>query len=331
MAEFVPPAGYEIMSPQAQERVRRNRAAHAQNAEVIRKIGPLALGPGDGLIDPVAWDGKPIPGRKWIVSGLIPSNTVTLLTGNGGEGKSLLALQLLKCARTGTAWLGRGVQQVRAMGIFCEDDEDELMRRSEGVLTPDGLHFYDLDGLTFFDRDGLDSLLYEAQFNDPIGRTTAFFERVWETVRADGAELLVLDSLYNFFGGNENVRGQVNHFIGELKRLGRKLGCAIVLVGHPSRAGMGPGGDGTAGNTAWHNSVRSRLYLHRKKHPSGDPEKKGPLVLEHMKANYGQALDVIEVEYDSGRFVVAGEGSQPKPDKVLWKKDDGQGEFGLDG
>lgn len=303
MSEFVPPAGYELMQPGAQERARRNHDSRQAQTARVAQIGPRPLGPGEGVIEPTSWHGKPIPSRKWIVPGLIPANTVTLLTGNGGDGKSLLAVQLLKCAVTATRWLGREVKQVRALGIFCEDDQDELMRRADGTLTPEGLGFADLDGLTFVDRDGLDSVMYLAQHSDTVGATTAFFEQVWQTVQSLGAQLVVLDSLYNFFGGNENVRSQANQFIGELKRMCRRLGCAVILVAHPSRAGMGFGGDGTAGNTAWHNAVRSRLYLHRLKHPSGDPEQKGPLVLEHMKSNYGKPEDAIEIMWEEGRFV----------------------------
>lgn len=280
------------------------RSGQRRRRDNVSALGTIhALNAQDGLYDPVAWDGEPIPGREWIVDGLIPCNTVTLLTGNGGEGKSLLGVQLLAAAVTSTKWLGRTVKRVRGMGIFCEDDKDELMRRTDGILGPDGLTFSDLDGLTFFDRDGKDSVMYEAEHNDNSGRLTNFFHRVQQTVAMDGAQILVLDSLYNFFGGNENSRPQVNQFIAGLKTLAKECMCAVVVVGHPSRAGMGLGGDGTSGNTAWHNAVRSRLYLHRKKHPGNDPDKKGPLVLEHMKSNYGQVETAIELMYDRGRFV----------------------------
>lgn len=39
-------------------------------------------------------DGKPVPSREWLVRDLVPSSTVTLLGGDGGTGKSLLALML---------------------------------------------------------------------------------------------------------------------------------------------------------------------------------------------------------------------------------------------
>src|SRR5690606_1948630 len=54
-------------------------------------------------------DGKEVPPRNWLVPGTIPSGTVTLLTGDGGTGKSLLALQLATACALGKRWLGKTV------------------------------------------------------------------------------------------------------------------------------------------------------------------------------------------------------------------------------
>lgn len=300
---FQPPAGYELMAPEVQERARRNYASRAQQEERVTSIGPRKLTPGDGIRQPSSWDDVIKP-RQWIVPGLIPAAQVTMITGNGGEGKSLISAQLTVAADIGIQWLGHNVNRVRSVYVHCEDDEDEMKRRIHGIVTPEGKDFSDLENLLLIDRDDAEtSLFYEAMGNDPSGRFTEFYQRVYETVRDYGAQLLVLDSLYNFFGGNENIRSQVTEFIGGLKRMAKRLNCAVVIVAHPGRAGMGQGGDGTSGSTAWHNAVRSRFYLHRKKHPSGDPEKQGPLVFEHMKANYGGKVAAAELFWDRGRFM----------------------------
>jgi len=52
-------------------------------------------------IDPLALAGKPIPARRWAVRDWIPHGTVTMLSGNGGVGKSLLTMQLLTAAAIG--------------------------------------------------------------------------------------------------------------------------------------------------------------------------------------------------------------------------------------
>lgn len=301
MTELPPESKYMPLA--AVEKMQRNMSTRAKQAENMVRIGPREFGPADGIYEPSAWDDN-IPGRRWIVPGLIPAGTVTLLTGNGGEGKSLLAAQLGICAVTGRSWLGKQVRQVRAFMIHCEDDQDELKRRSAGIVEPFGMSFSDLDGFTMMDRDGTESsFMFEGNGRDMPGRWTQFYERTYETVRSLGAELLILDSLYNFFGGNENDKIHVSEFVSGLKRLAKHLNSAVVLVAHPSKSGMSEEGDGTAGSTAWHNQVRSRLYLKRKKHPSGNKDLKGPLVLVPMKANYGRLQDEIEIMWEQGRFV----------------------------
>ena len=81
--------------------------------------------------------GKIIPARKWLVDGLVPSGTVTLLGGDGGTGKSLVALQLATCTALGRSWLGLSVSSGKALFISAEDDEKELHRR---IVDIGGLH-----------------------------------------------------------------------------------------------------------------------------------------------------------------------------------------------
>jgi hypothetical protein len=65
-----------------------------------------------------------------------------------------------------------------------------------------------------------------------------------------------------FLRGNENDRAQARQFIGMLRGLAIRHECAVLLLSHPSVAGIASGG-GSSGSTAWNNSVRSRLYLSR--------------------------------------------------------------------
>ena len=46
------------------------------------------------FINAASFGEKDVPHRSWLINGMIPSYTVTLLSGDGGTGKSLLALQL---------------------------------------------------------------------------------------------------------------------------------------------------------------------------------------------------------------------------------------------
>jgi Mrp family chromosome partitioning ATPase len=71
-------------------------------------------------------DGQPVPERVWHVHDLIPANTVTLLSGDGGTGKSLCALQLAVSTALQRPWLGLAVRHGKAVYLSAEDDKADL-------------------------------------------------------------------------------------------------------------------------------------------------------------------------------------------------------------
>src|SRR5262245_40147797 len=59
------------------------------------------------LIEASGLYGKPVPARVWQTGHIIPAGDATLLSGDGGTGKSLLAMQLAVATRTGRDWFGQ--------------------------------------------------------------------------------------------------------------------------------------------------------------------------------------------------------------------------------
>ena len=96
------------------------------------------------VICPTIFFGTDPPPRRWIVRDWIPYGAVTGLYGEGGLGKSLLAQQLQTGTALGTTWLGLPVDQSVSLGVYCEDDEDELRRRQRDINAD---YRVDLDGL----------------------------------------------------------------------------------------------------------------------------------------------------------------------------------------
>ena len=75
------------------------------------------------------FDGKIVPEREWCVRNFIPHRTVTLISGDGGVGKTQLALQLCAAKATNTNWLGLETRPGRTLFVSAEDDVSELHRR----------------------------------------------------------------------------------------------------------------------------------------------------------------------------------------------------------
>ena len=204
--------------------------------------------------------GKPVPPREWLVHGMVPQRTVTLFAGDGGTGKSLLALQLGVASAAGTAWLGKSVKQGRVIFISAEDDEDELHRRLDDILAAEGRTYDEVEGLTLRSLAGEDALLaIEGQLS--LIESELFKELESRAEQEDPA-LIVIDTLADVYPANENDRAKVRQFVGILRGLAIRQKCAVMLLGHPSLTGLNSG-SGTSGSTAWHNSVRSRLYMSR--------------------------------------------------------------------
>ena len=160
--------------------------------------------------------GKAIPPRLWHVAGLIPAGTVTTLNGDGGTGKSLLALQLTVATALGRPWLGQGVATGGALFICAEDDRDELHRRLADIVQAEGVSLGDLDKLTLRSLAGKDALLAVPDPGDLMAETPLFVA-LDKWLSEHRPTLVVLDTLADLFGGNEVNRSQARQFIGMLR------------------------------------------------------------------------------------------------------------------
>lgn len=245
--------------------------------------------------------GKPVPDRKQVVDGMVPSCTVTLFGGDGGTGKSLVALQLSVAVATGGPWLGRSVAAGPVVYISAEDDDEELHRRLFDVTRAEGLQFTDLDKLVIRSLAGKDALLATIPAPSAPLKKSKLFDEVSACMVMHKPILLVLDTLADLFPGNENDRAQARQFIGMLRGLAIEHNCAVVLLSHPSLSGLNSGA-GTSGSTGWNNSVRSRLYLERvtQEGYEANPDAR---VLRTMKANYGRIGGEISMTWRDGVFV----------------------------
>lgn len=246
-------------------------------------------------IDVGELSGEPKP-REWLVKDWIPLGQITNLSGDGGVGKTLVTQQLLYSAGLGLEWLGIEVPATRGLGVFCEDDQDELHRRHIDIKADLG-HAV---GNPFTDtwiwpRVGSENILVTF---DREGKpaVSPFFQKIDAFVMEKQVGLLILDNAADLFGGNEIIRAQVNYFVkavcGGLIKRAKEAGftLTVVLLSHPSQAGRNTG-TGESGSTAWNNAVRSRLYL--TKAEDGLPEQR---VLTRKKANYAASGDDVRLD-----------------------------------
>ena len=256
--------------------------------------------------------GKPIPQRQWLWEGWVPANVVTLLSGDGGTGKSLLALQFAVATALGRDWMGSPLAARRVLYLAAEDDADEIHRRLASILEAEGAEFGDLeDRLILKVVSGEDTLLAAPDKSGRRLQTTALYNGLRDFCRDQGVQLVIVDTAADTFGGVEIERQHVTRFVRLLEAIARDSAGAVILIAHPSAAGL-KDRTGISGSTAWRNASRSVLWL---RFPD-DAERTGvpardQRVLERMKANMAPAEGVLRLLWKAGRFAMDGEDQSP--------------------
>lgn len=245
--------------------------------------------------------GTQAPPREWHVEGLIPANQVTMLGGDGGVGKSLLALQLAVATAAESRWIGHNVTAGPAIYMTAEDDQDEVHRRLSDIMQADGRDLSGLGNLVLRSLAGEDSLLAVSDSRSSTLTPTPLLAELETAVKDYSASLLVLDTLADLHSGQENDRAVARQFINLMRGLALRNNCTIVLLAHPSLTGMSSG-SGLSGSTAWNNSVRSRLYFERVVEDGMEMDT-DVRRLSTKKANYGKTGNEFFLRWQDGRFI----------------------------
>jgi RecA-family ATPase len=252
--------------------------------------------PIDGA-DVKRWKGREPPDLVFTIEDLAPQGMVTLLTGQGGSGKTLLLQMAGTVVAAGTmAFLGKAVVVGRAASVFAEDPESVLHVRQPRINQILGIDYDRIAG-RYFPQSyfGLPTQLWRK------GGVTAFFDSLeGELKRIEALRLLTLDNAAVLFSGDENSRAEVTEFISALNGLADRLSIGIILSAHPSKTQDGTALRVSSGSTAWVNACRSVLEL--KPGDSSGNRDKGPSLVV-VKANHAATGTTIQLEWRENLLV----------------------------
>lgn len=260
-------------------------------------VGNRALLPS---LDLVALAATPPKAKEFVIERLAPMGEVTLFTGPGSAGKSLLGQQFATAAAAGLPCLGLAVAAGKAIYLTCEDDAGELHWRQSHICAALRVAMSDLAGKLILSslRGELNNELDGVDESGGFAPSKAY-RRLAATIEATGARLAVLDNVAHLFGGNENDRHQVTQFVNLLNRLARDTGAAIILIGHPNKSG-----DTYSGSTAWLNAVRSQVWLDHDRDDDGSVLDQDARVLTVGKANYTRKGEALRFRWHNFAFVL---------------------------
>ena len=206
--------------------------------ETSRKAQPLELTDG---VPAHYWQG-------WLVENWLPRSCVAMLTGDGGVGKSRLALQLAWALSGDGQWLGEagqmpapgadygaGFEPVGASTIVYatwEDSPDQIRGRlywlEQAGKAGNGQNFKIADMRS---RGHLwaASERYAVPGLTPAGKELRLAAETHE------ARLLVIDTLGVANGASEIDRAQVGAFFADWAAWADERDCAVLLIAHPPK------------------------------------------------------------------------------------------------
>jgi RecA-family ATPase len=307
MADCLTLPGYTVEDTRADMRGMiadaRAKWDYAEPADPVAEAGEPALLPALDLAALAKVRAKAV---EFAIERIAPMGEVTLFTGPGSAGKSLLGQQFctVSAAAIGAfgkvgSCLGLSVKAGPAIYVTCEDTAEHLHYRQERLCEALGVNMASLAGkLHLVSLRG--ELANELEGRDDKGNysPSAAYHRLAATITTTGARLVALDNVAHLFAGNENDRHDVTRFVNLLNRLARDTGAAIVLIGHPNKSG-----DTYSGSTAWLNAVRSQVWIDTPRDSDGSVLDRDARVLTIGKANYAPKGEGITFRWHQWAFV----------------------------
>ncbi|MGJ4908861.1 AAA family ATPase [Bradyrhizobium sp. HKCCYLS2033] len=247
-------------------------------------------------ITPAAWRGTEPQPQRWLAQGRVPRGDLTILAGNGGSGKTEIAVQLLVSAAAGLGdWLGCVVDPGAALFLSCEEPEDNVRDRVERIAKHRQIDPHAIADLHLVFPELDQTWLCSVDRAGKVHRTP-LLELLEAWIAQHKPAVVVIDSVAAVFDGDAIQRRQVRAFLAMLRKLARDRDVAILLLDHPSVRGMSDG-SGTANSVDWRNSVRSMLHL-------SDPEQddSDARTLEVKKSNRGRVGDKTRLRWTGLTF-----------------------------
>jgi RecA-family ATPase len=251
------------------------------------------------LVTPASWPDEAPPPVDWLADHRIPRGDVTTLHGDGGAGKTDIALQLAEgCARGAGYWLGHEICSGPVVILSAEEPERELRRRMWQHGQRDGFTSGEIADVHLWFPDDVAGAVFAVPGPGGIMQPTPLFRSIETAIAEVAPVLVVLDNVAATFTGNQNDRVMVRSFVNLWRRVARHASRpAVLLLDHPSLSGL-QNGNGRGGNMDWRNAVRCALYLRV-------PEEKveadrGVRVLETQKSNYGPTGQPVRLQWGHG-------------------------------
>ncbi len=212
-----------------------------------------------------ATDIKEIP-VKWLWYPYIPLGKITIMQGNSGIGKTMLALNIAAILSKGDKLPGDTIDR-QPISIIYNTAEDGL----GDTIKPRLL------------AAGADCTLINT-INERINTITMTDERLENSVIETRAKLLILDPIQAYLGSNidMNKANEIRPIFAHLGRVAEDNECAVMLIGHQGKNQMYTELQSLLGSTDQVAAARSVLTV------TQNPNDKSLSMISHTKSSLAQ-------------------------------------------
>ncbi len=208
--------------------------------------------------------------NNFILEPFIPRQSIVLFDGLGEVGKTLLAMQLALSLAAGKSFLNFEVKENRkVMYLTAEENEENFAERLNLLMK--GLRIENQETL---EQNLIWLSIYSQNFQCSTYRLlkntrkeiepTEFYAYLVNAITHFKPSLIILDSLVNFYGLDENSSEQASIFMENLKMITKNHDCSFMLLHHQTKEAMRVDGEKLfRGSMVFREQSRARITLQR--------------------------------------------------------------------
>jgi len=217
---------------------------------------------------------------KWLSHPRIELETLTLVFGAGGDGKTYACCAIMAALSKGEGLWGAEGTRVPSTCIYMTgEDSLQMLRRRLDAMDANVNFIRGYDEPFSFDAEGF-----------------AFVER---EIEDHGAELCVIDPVVAFLGKDLDMyrANETRAVLSPLKDVAKRTGAAIIIVTHVTKGAANRAVSRALGSADFGNAARSALLV------GSDPDNPRRKALCQVKVNNAALADPVGFEIDqAGRF-----------------------------
>ena len=162
---------------------------------------------------------------QWIIDGMFEADTLAIVFGGSGEGKTFVVADAAMCIATGTAYHGHAVEKGPVAYISGEGNAGFSRRIAawcihNGVDVDDALFFKSMTGVTLA-ADAIDDIIREL---DAIRGSVG------------DLKLIVFDTLDRSISGVEDDNSDVKQYLDFCDQIRTEFQCTVMVVAHVGHA-----------------------------------------------------------------------------------------------